>query len=195
MRTTDQKADLDQRAREQAEILRRIEDKRKADEAARIPPLRIPPAWNPTATNDPKQRLAEINQKEAGWRSSLRNYHTLSLKNDCMDGSVAVAIRYLLPEGAEQWVTQGWFVVPAGKTLDTGAVSRDGRFYVFGQGAGHTWSGDNKDGSVKLWVISTAFAFIPGDKPPDAGKRVVSFFLRGFTSPGVHSQRFVCAAK
>ena len=185
------KAELEKKNREQEEVLRKIDEQRKAEELARQ--ARPPAKPVDPQTGEMRDRLSEMNRNLAIWRSKFPIHHTIKLTNECAVGPISVAVNYMLPEGGDRRVTQGWYVVPASQSLDTGVVSRDSHFYYYAERPGRFWSGEGKKGSIGLWVVSNPlFVLYTGETPSIKEKRMISFFGRQYPSFGVHELRLSC---
>lgn len=105
------------------------------------------------------QNEARLSQQLGG------EYHTLKFINKCGQSDLSVAATYMDLEG--DWVTVGWWKVPPGAVVDSGAFSKNRVFYIYAHNAEDkvVWNGDGKPESHEEDVVDTEFA--RKVKPPE----------------------------
>ena len=84
-------------------------------------------------------------------------YHTLVFKNKCGKGPVTVVATYMDLEG--QWVSVGWWKIPEGGVVESGAYSKNRVFYLYAHNEDQqiVWNGDGKPEAHETDVVDTAF--------------------------------------
>ena len=147
-----------------------------------------------------QQKLSGFNEQLKSWKATLKVHNSITLINDCPNGSIWVSIHYLTPPEDGRWVTQGWFEVPAGKSVPTGVVSLSSVFYFYGFGANSAWQGLGSNGrplpnAFKGWIANRSgapFLLAGSETPAEELKQQVWFFQQHFKGMGPQKLRFQC---
>jgi hypothetical protein len=122
-----------------------------------------------------KERLRSV--ADGYTERGQRQYHRLAFENKCRY-TIAVALRYRDIDDAV--VTRGWWEVPAGDTMVTDAMTRDGAFWFYAenQSVGRTWDGSDDKDAVQVSVSDEKFDQIEGEPLVLLAPRTVSFAKR-----------------
>ena len=140
------------------------------------------------------QRKLDLFEERANvWRRTTKPALTVTVRNECPEGSVWVALRYLSPD--QHWVTQGWFEVGPGQSTPTGIVSQNSNLYYHAFGAARTWDGTGLKDAGRIWVTrNTSRPFVLQDQevPADVQKQMVWFRHRRLAATGEQNLTLTC---
>lgn len=101
------------------------------------------------------------------------SYDSISLKNECSE-SIFVAVYYSDPE--DGWISEGWWEVPARKTIETGLQSNSSQVFFYAKNSTGTWNGNNEEGAPLLNISDDKFSNKDGEYPEGENLKEVPFF-------------------
>ncbi len=120
------------------------------------PPISTQAKMQPKSYAAPKEKEEEAQNfpsHETTVRPSLPTHDSIILKNDCDTNAIYAAVHYAPSSKAGNWVTKGWWKIPAHATVTLDIQSYGERIDVYGKAVDGDWNGNNQSDSILIPIL------------------------------------------